>query len=195
MGDPMKCAMVQMQGVFAQLDKSTLVLKLWKARQRIRQEGRQPGAKNYSPDPVQNHVVDGRKPYGHRPGEAAVIERMATMRTGGNFFDAIAEALNAEGVKSRSGGRWYGCTIKNILARAQGSTATASTEGRKPYGHRPGESAIVERILALRQAGAAMDTIAERLNAEGVKPRKGGQWYGPTVRNVLLRSERLQPTA
>src|ERR1035437_4046058 len=125
MGDPMKCAMVQMQGVFAQLDKSTLVLKLRKARQRIRQEGRQPGAKNYSPDPVQNHVVDGRKPYGHRPGE----------------------------------------------------------------------SAIVERILALRQAGAAMDTIAERLNAEGVKPRKGGQWYGPTVRNVLLRSERLQPTA
>jgi hypothetical protein len=42
-------------------------------------------------------------------------------------------------------------------------------------------------ILTLRQAGAAMDTIAETLNAEGVAPRSGGQWYGSTVRNILLQ--------
>src|SRR5208337_2055732 len=69
-------------------------------------------------------------------------------------------------------------------ARTRQKAATGRCEGRKPYGHRPGESAVVERILALRAAGTAIDTIAEKLNAEGVKPRSGGQWYGSTVRNV-----------
>jgi DNA invertase Pin-like site-specific DNA recombinase len=81
-----------------------------------------------------------------------------------------------------------------LVAKLKGSRArmkatTGRCEGRKPYGHRLGEQAVIERILALRQAGTAMDTIAERLNAEGTKPRSGGQWYGSTVRNVLLRAE------
>ena len=37
---------------------------------------------------------------------------------------------------------------------------------------------MIERILSLRDAGMAMDTIAETLNAEGVTPRSGSQWYG-----------------
>ncbi len=79
-----------------------------------------------------------------------------------------------------------------LVAKLKGSrvrmkAATGRCEGRKPYGHKPGEAAVVERILALRAAGTAMDTIAEKLNAEGVKPRSGAQWYGATVRNILRR--------
>jgi hypothetical protein len=47
------------------------------------------------------------------------------------------------------------------------------------------------RIRKLRASGMAIDTIAETLNADAIAPRKGSQWYGSSVRNVLLR---LMPT-
>jgi DNA invertase Pin-like site-specific DNA recombinase len=75
-------------------------------------------------------------------------------------------------------------------ARVRKRATDGHCEGRKPYGARPGEAETVARIQSLRDAGMAMDTIAETLNAEGTKPRKGSQWYGSSVRNVLLRGER-----
>lgn len=72
-------------------------------------------------------------------------------------------------------------------ARVRMKAKTGTCEGRKPYGSRVGETEVISRILALREAGTAMDTIAEKLNAEGIKPRSGGMWYGSTVRNILLR--------
>ena len=72
-------------------------------------------------------------------------------------------------------------------ARQRMRARTGVCEGRKPYGERKGERRVIDRILALRSAGAAMDTIAETLNGEGLKPRSGRQWYGSSVRNVLLR--------
>jgi DNA invertase Pin-like site-specific DNA recombinase len=75
-------------------------------------------------------------------------------------------------------------------ARVRMRASKGSCEGRKPYGTRGGEPQVITRILALRQAGAAMDTIAETLNAEGVSPRCGGRWHGSTVRNILLRESR-----
>ena len=73
-------------------------------------------------------------------------------------------------------------------ARIRAKAVNGVCEGRKPYGTRPGDSEIIERILALRDAGMAMDTIAETLNAESIAPRSGSQWYGSSVRNVLLRA-------
>lgn len=71
-------------------------------------------------------------------------------------------------------------------ARQRMRTATGSCEGRKPYGEREGEQEVIGMILDMRQAGTAMDTIADRLNAESVTSRTGGKWYGSSVRNVLL---------
>ncbi len=73
-------------------------------------------------------------------------------------------------------------------ARVRMKAKTGTCEGRKPYGTRDGEAAVIARILELRQGGMAMDTIAETLNDEGVKPRSGGTWFGSTVRNILLRA-------
>jgi len=72
-------------------------------------------------------------------------------------------------------------------ARVRKRAKDGRCEGRKPYGDRDGEAEVIARVMALRKAGTAMDTIAETLNAEGVKPRKGGAWYGSTVRNILMR--------
>jgi len=73
-------------------------------------------------------------------------------------------------------------------ARVRMKAKTGACEGRKPYGSRAGEDEVISRIVALREAGTAIDTIAETLNNEGVKPRSGGQWYGSTVRNILMRA-------
>lgn len=61
-------------------------------------------------------------------------------------------------------------------ARKRMRARTGVCEGRKPYGERKGERRVIDRILALRAAGEAMDTIAETLNNEGLRPRSGRQW-------------------
>src|SRR5258708_6982056 len=64
MGDPMKRAMVQMQGIFAELDKNMLVAKLRKARERKKAKDGQ---------------CEGRKAFGHYPGEATVLNTILAM--------------------------------------------------------------------------------------------------------------------
>jgi len=99
--DPMMKAMVQVQGVFAELDKSLVVQKLRKARQlRRRRTGR----------------CEGRKPFGTRPGEAETLARMRLLNDGRTVY-AIAQVLNAEGLPSRTGKPWSATTIKRILDR------------------------------------------------------------------------------
>jgi DNA invertase Pin-like site-specific DNA recombinase len=61
-------------------------------------------------------------------------------------------------------------------------------EGRKPFGMREGESETIQYIQKLRGKGLAWDTIAERLNAEGVKAR-AGKWHATSVQRVYKRAE------
>jgi hypothetical protein len=68
-----------------------------------------------------------------------------------------------------------------------GAVPVISGNGDDWYLSRPGEDRVIHQIVILRKAGAAMDTIAETLNAEGVNSRSGGKWHGSSVRNVLLR--------
>lgn len=50
--------------------------------------------------------------------------------------------------------------------------------------------AIVERVVAEREAGATMTAIADRLTAEGVARAQGGaRWYASTVAAVLHSAE------
>ena len=91
-------------GSIAEYDKSMLVLKLRGARQRMK---------------AKTGRCEGRKPYGHYEGEGEALERMKALRATGTGFDRIAEALNAEGFKPRTGERWWGKTINNIIS-AQG---------------------------------------------------------------------------
>jgi hypothetical protein len=39
-------------------------------------------------------------------------------RAGARSLRAIADALNARGVSTARGGRWYAMTVRNVLARA-----------------------------------------------------------------------------
>lgn len=103
--DPMREAMVQIQGVFAQLDKKLLVRKLRKAREAMRvREGR----------------CEGRKPFGAREDERETLEVILTLRRARRghermSFENIAKRLNAEGRATRTGKPWVPATIYGIV--------------------------------------------------------------------------------
>ena len=85
--------------MFAQYDKSHIVLKLRGARMRKRaKEGR----------------CEGRKPVGFYPGEVLALERTKSLRAEGLGFDRIAAKLNEEGVSTRTGRPWHGIVVNRI---------------------------------------------------------------------------------
>lgn len=75
-------------------------------------------------------------------------------------------------------------------ARQRKKAKDGRCEGAKAFGTSDNHRPTVERILSLRSAGMAVDTIAETLNVEGLKSKTGGKWYGSSVRNVLMREQR-----
>ena len=101
--DPSRKLMRQIFGAIAEYDKAMLVIKLRGARQRKK---------------AQTGRCDGRKPYGDRPGEQEVIQRIVALRGEGLGMDKIAERLNADGVKARAS-KWYAMTISRVLERAE----------------------------------------------------------------------------
>ncbi len=98
--DPTRVLMRQLLGAVAQYDKSQIVAKLRGARMRKRAtDGR----------------CEGRKPFGHYPGEAEALERMKALRAEGLGFDRIAARLNEEGIPTRTGKPWHGVVVNRIL--------------------------------------------------------------------------------
>jgi DNA invertase Pin-like site-specific DNA recombinase len=101
--DPTRVLMRQLMGAVAQYDKSQIVLKLRGARQRMK---------------ATNGRCEGRKPYGDRDGEAAVIDRMRQLRSAGLSYRRIAAVLNRDAIPTRTpGAKWRGCTVNGILNR------------------------------------------------------------------------------
>ena len=107
--DPMKKAMVQIQGIFAELDKSLLVKKLRKSREQIRQK---------------KGKCEGRKRYGENdPKEQEVVKRIKLMRRKrkgglkGMSLQQIADKLNEEGIKTKTGKRWHRAQVHAVLNR------------------------------------------------------------------------------
>ena len=98
--DPSRKLMRQIFGAISEYEKTMIVLKLRGARMRQK---------------AKTGRCEGAKPYGTLPGEAAVIERMKTLRAEGIGFDRIAAKLNEDGVKPRRGARWHGLTVNKIL--------------------------------------------------------------------------------
>ena len=60
--------------------------------------------------------------------------------------------------------------VKKLRGARQRARATRKDyrEGRKPYGWRPGEEGTIRKILEMRSAGMAYDTIAKTLNTAGI---------------------------
>lgn len=103
--DPMKKAMIQMQGIFAELDKSLLVRKLRKSREKIRKE---------------QGKCEGRKSYKEKDPEILThIQKFRRKRKGVKTmtFDAVAEKLNEMGYTATNGKPFNGNSVRGILHR------------------------------------------------------------------------------
>lgn len=98
--DPTRVLMRQLMGAVAQYDKSQIVAKLRGARMRQK---------------AKTGRCEGRKPFGFYDGEGAIIERMKALRAEGLGFDRIAARMNAEGLETRTRGRWHGVMVNRIL--------------------------------------------------------------------------------
>jgi len=104
-GDPMRKAMIQIQGVFSELDKSLLVKKLRKAREEIRkQTGKCEGPKSYkefNPELLR---------------EAKRLRRKRKSRVRRTYKE-IAELLNAQGHRARNGDIFNANSVRALLYR------------------------------------------------------------------------------
>jgi len=110
--DPTRTLMRQILGALAEWEKSVLVMKLRKARDRKRKEtGR----------------CEGPKPYGELPGEATVKQWMADQRALGWSFSEIANSANI-GSKRRNGKSWDKGSVYQVLC---------GSPKRDPVNHRP----------------------------------------------------------
>lgn len=76
-------------------------------------------------------------------------------------------------------------------ARERMRAKSGACEGRKRYGTQSHETPVVERICTLHRQGLPITHIANALNAAGIAPRAGKQWYGSSVRNILMREGHL----
>ncbi len=103
--DPMRKALVQMQGIFAELDRSLLVKKIRKARERKRQEtGR----------------CEGAKPYYAGTDIVKTIKKLRRKRKGLKrvTYAQVAEKLNEMDIKTAKGQPFNSASVRAIVSRA-----------------------------------------------------------------------------
>lgn len=102
--DPTGKLVRQILAAVSEWEKCLIVQKLRASRLRIRRSGGR---------------CEGRKPYGARPEEQAVIEKMITWRKERKSFAEIAAALNAENVPTRTGPgtKWHPTQVQRIAGR------------------------------------------------------------------------------
>ena len=102
-GDPMSRALVQMQGVFFELEKKLLVRKLRLARNAAKEKTQGKSGK------------EGPKAYGSRPEEHNGLELIKQFSHEGP--KAVAERLNRAGILTRRGRTWNRSSVWGILQR------------------------------------------------------------------------------
>ncbi len=113
--DPMRRALVQMQGVFAELDKRLLVRRLRKGRDIVK---------------AKKGKCEGAKAFGELPGELMTLQQIDSMRKTMKPAE-IAKALNEQGLPTRSGRPWNRGTVWKICKElAEGPMGRLSLEMR-----------------------------------------------------------------
>ncbi len=113
--DPMRTAIRQVIGVFAQLDRAMVTKRL--------RDGRASKA-------ATGHKAVGAYPYGyHGEGkgrdrdaapdqvEQAAVERIRELRRHGRSYREIASTLDAEGLKPRRAERWSAMAVRSVTLR------------------------------------------------------------------------------
>lgn len=83
---------------------------------------------------------------------------------------------------------------KNVKWGIRKKYATGGLHSRQPYGYKykasdlvivEDEAEVVKRVFTQFLAGESPEAIAEELNSEGIKPRRGRAFHGQVLRKIL----------
>jgi DNA invertase Pin-like site-specific DNA recombinase len=107
--DPMRTALRQMVGVFAQLERGMIAARL-RAGRRLKAErgGYAGGAPGFGVRAEGRELVQDER-------EQRVIARISELHEAGRSSRAIAQVLNAEGLASKRGGSWSSATVARLV--------------------------------------------------------------------------------
>jgi DNA invertase Pin-like site-specific DNA recombinase len=96
----------QILGAVSEFDRASIALKLRATRAKKRMEtGR----------------CEGRKPYGHRDGEAEGLALIQSLAKSKASLQAIANELNQKGIPTRKGNPWLKGSVASVI-KTNGST-------------------------------------------------------------------------
>ena len=102
--DPMRKALVAMQGIFAELEKDMLVAKLRKARKTKKEK---------------NGKCEGPKHYGEDDeAEQDIVGQILLLRAQHHPLRWIADTLNSAGHKTKRGSTWTATQVWRVVNRA-----------------------------------------------------------------------------
>lgn len=113
--DPMRTAIRQVQGVFAELDRRTLVKRMRDGRKAKAAEGKH-SVGQYAYGYAGAGTGRDRDAAPHEPEQAAV-RRIVALRAEGASYRAIAAALDTEGLRPRYAERWSPAAVRNVAIR------------------------------------------------------------------------------
>jgi DNA invertase Pin-like site-specific DNA recombinase len=109
--DPMRTAIRQMRGVFAQLERGLIRQRMAKGkREKAARGGYVGGAPHFGAAAVDGRLIVDE-------AEAAVARRIIALHHSGHSLRRIIEVLDAEELKPRRG-RWHPTSIGRIIERA-----------------------------------------------------------------------------
>jgi DNA invertase Pin-like site-specific DNA recombinase len=118
--DPMRTALRQVVGVFAELDRRIVVKRLKDGRTAKAKTGRKSvGSYAYG---YQGQGKGRQRDAAPRPDEQAAVARILQLREAGDSYRAIAETLDAEGLKPRRAASWSAMSVRAVVQRAKESS-------------------------------------------------------------------------
>jgi DNA invertase Pin-like site-specific DNA recombinase len=110
--DPMRKAFRQFMGIIAEIDRAMTAKRMRNGRKAKAAAG---GYAGYGSPAFGQRSVDGELV--DDEDQASTIARMRELRGYGIGYKAIADRLNAEGLKSKRGGSWHPQTVARVLER------------------------------------------------------------------------------
>lgn len=107
--------------------------------------------------------------------QSYVLEMAQEMHREGKSLRQIADRLNAMGLRTTSGAKFYASSIRNYLGRARPVKPATPQD-------------VVELMKKNRGIGRSLRYIADTLNDLGLKTPSGARWYASSVSAALERA-------
>lgn len=118
--DPMRTALRQVVGVFAELDRRIVVKRLKDGRTAKAKTGRKAvGSYAYG---FHGQGKGRQRDAAPRSDEQAAVARILALREAGDSYRVIAATLDAEGLKPRRAAQWSAMSVRAVAQRATESS-------------------------------------------------------------------------